>query len=87
VDNAAWPTVSGCSKYEQAFCDNAIDGAVLPELTADDLKDLGIHLVEDRRKLLAAICGPAERYCSGTRHTGSRVHGRTPAADGEALSG
>jgi hypothetical protein len=55
VDNAAWPTVSGCSKYEQTFCDNAIDGAVLPELTADDLKDLGVHLVGHCRKLIAAI--------------------------------
>ena len=29
--------------------------AVLPELTADDLKDLGVALVGHRRKLLAAI--------------------------------
>ena len=29
--------------------------AVLPELTADDLKDLGVSLVGHRRKLLAAI--------------------------------
>src|SRR5207302_8789682 len=28
---------------------------VLPELTADDLKDLGVSLVGHRRKLLAAI--------------------------------
>jgi hypothetical protein len=32
-----------------------IDDAVLPELTADDLKDLGVSLVGHRRKLLAAI--------------------------------
>jgi predicted ATPase/class 3 adenylate cyclase len=42
-------------QYEQAFCDNAIDSAILPELTADDLKDLGVRLVGHRRKLLAAI--------------------------------
>src|SRR6202022_1062588 len=39
----------------QAFCDNAIDATVLPELTAEDLKDLGVALVGHRRKLLAAI--------------------------------
>src|SRR5215831_8125848 len=42
-------------QYEEAFRDNAIDAAVLPELTADDLKDLGVNLVGHRRRLLAAI--------------------------------
>jgi len=32
-------------QYEEAFRDNAIDAAVLPELTADDLKDLGVNLM------------------------------------------
>jgi class 3 adenylate cyclase/predicted ATPase len=44
-------------QYEQAFRDNAIDAVVLAELTADDLKDLGVGLVGHRRKLLAAIAG------------------------------
>ena len=52
---AAWLHDLGLQQYEQAFHDNAIDAAVLPELTADDLKDLGIRLVGHRRKLLAAI--------------------------------
>jgi hypothetical protein len=51
----AWLHGLGLQQYEQAFCDNAIDAAVLPELTADDLKDLGVALVGHRRKLLAAI--------------------------------
>jgi class 3 adenylate cyclase/tetratricopeptide (TPR) repeat protein len=42
-------------QYERAFRDNAIDTAVLSELTADDLKDLGVTLVGHRRKLLAGI--------------------------------
>jgi hypothetical protein len=41
--------------YKRAFRDNAIDAAVLPELTAEDLKDLGVNLVGHRRKLLVAI--------------------------------
>jgi class 3 adenylate cyclase len=45
----------GLQQYEQAFRDNAIDAATLPELTAEDLKDLGVSLVGHRRKLLAAI--------------------------------
>src|SRR5260370_33382560 len=55
VDIAAWLHGLGLQQYEQAFCDNAIDSAVLPELTADDLKELGVRLVGHRRKLLAAI--------------------------------
>jgi class 3 adenylate cyclase/predicted ATPase len=52
---AAWLQELGLQQYEQAFCDNAIDDAVLPELTAEDLKDIGVGLVGHRRKLLAAI--------------------------------
>jgi class 3 adenylate cyclase/tetratricopeptide (TPR) repeat protein len=42
-------------QYEQNFRDNAIDAAVLTDLTAEDLKDLGVNLVGHRRRLLAAI--------------------------------
>ena len=55
VDIAAWLHGLGLQQYEQAFRDNAIDDSVLPELTAEDLKDLGVSLVGHRRKLLAAI--------------------------------
>jgi hypothetical protein len=55
VDIAAWLHGLGLQQYEQAFCDNAIDAVVLPELTAEDLKDLGVTLVGHRRRLLAAI--------------------------------
>jgi class 3 adenylate cyclase len=55
VDIAAWLHGLGLQRYEQAFRDNAIDAAVLPELTAEDLRDIGVNLVGHRRKLLAAI--------------------------------
>ena len=55
VDIAAWLHGLGLQQYEQAFRENAIDNGVLPELTTDDLKDLGVSLVGHRRKLLAAI--------------------------------
>src|SRR5256885_812250 len=50
-----WLRGLGLEQYASAFHDNAIDVEVLPDLTADDLKDLGISLVGHRRKLLAAI--------------------------------
>ena len=55
MDIAAWLQSLGMQQYEEAFRNNAIDAAVLPELTADDLKDLGVSLVGHRRKLLAAV--------------------------------
>ena len=55
MDVAAWLHGLGLQQYEQAFRQNAIDDAVLLELTADDLKDLGVSLVGHRRKLLSAI--------------------------------
>ena len=55
MDIATWLCELGMQQYLQDFRDNAIDAAVLPELSADDLKDLGVSLVDHRRKLLAAI--------------------------------
>jgi len=36
VDIAAWLHSLGMQQYEAAFRDNAIDAAILPELTADE---------------------------------------------------
>jgi class 3 adenylate cyclase len=63
---AAWLRGLGLQQYEQAFRDNAIDGAVLPELTADDLKELGVSLVGHRRKLLRAIAALRRGVDGGT---------------------
>jgi class 3 adenylate cyclase len=55
VDVEAWLRGLGLGQYEQAFRDNAIDPEILPRLTADDLKDIGVTVVGHRRKLLDAI--------------------------------
>src|SRR6516162_1849598 len=55
IDITNWLCGLGLEQYASAFHDNAIDDEVLRELTADDLKDLGVNLVGHRRKLLAAI--------------------------------
>ena len=55
MDIASWLHGLGLQQYDQAFRDNAIDASVLPELTAEDLRDIGVNLVGHRRKLLAAI--------------------------------
>ena len=55
MDVVVWLRSIGLGQYEAAFRDNEIDETVLPNLTAEDLKDLGISLVGHRRKLLDAI--------------------------------
>jgi class 3 adenylate cyclase len=55
MDIGAWLRNLGLERYEAAFRDNEIDETVLPNLTAEDLKDLGIGIVGHRRKILDAI--------------------------------
>jgi class 3 adenylate cyclase len=55
VDVASWLRNLGLERYEAAFGENAVDADLLPTLTADDLKDLGVTLVGHRRRLLEAI--------------------------------
>ena len=55
MDVVVWLRSLGLGKYEAAFRENEIDETVLPTLTADDLKDLGVAALGDRRKLLDAI--------------------------------
>jgi len=55
MDIADWLRGLGLEQYEAAFRENAIDAGVLRELTADDLRELGITPIGHRRKLLAAI--------------------------------
>jgi class 3 adenylate cyclase len=55
MDFGGWLRSLGLEQYEAAFSENAIDDTVLPNLTAEDLKDLGVGIVGHRRKLLMAI--------------------------------
>ena len=54
MDVAAWLQQLGLERYAQAFLDNDIAPAVLPELSDQDLRDLGVSLGH-RRLLLKAI--------------------------------
>ena len=55
MDVAAWLRGLGLEQYEPAFRDNRIDAKVLPRLTVEDLRDIGVTRVGDRSKLLEAI--------------------------------
>jgi class 3 adenylate cyclase/predicted ATPase len=72
MDVGGWLRGLGLERYEEKFRDNNIDLDVLPQLTADDLKDLGIAAVGDRRRLLAAIAALAEMTLSSGAETKAR---------------
>src|ERR1700758_2333291 len=55
MDIGGWLRGLGLERYEQAFRENEIDLHVLPELTADDLKELGVAAIGHRRLMLKAI--------------------------------
>jgi class 3 adenylate cyclase len=55
MDVGGWLRKLGLEQYEVAFRENEIDDTVLPSLTAEDLKDLGVGIVGHRRKMLDAI--------------------------------
>src|SRR6204780_523248 len=55
MDVVVWLRSLGLEKYEAAFRDNEVDESVLPNLTAEDLKELGVTALGHRRKLLDAI--------------------------------
>src|SRR5579859_933245 len=82
MDMVVWLRSLGLGKYEAAFRENEIDQTVLPSLTAEDLKDLGISIVGHRRKLLDAIAAlqkqtgvaetPARRRIVSAEHHAER---------------
>ena len=55
MDLGGWLRGLGLAKYETAFRENEIDETVLPSLTAEDLKELGVAALGHRRKLLGPI--------------------------------
>ena len=55
MDIEAWLRGLGLERYEPAFRDNEIDWEVLPKLTSDDLREIGVTAIGHRRKLLEAI--------------------------------
>ena len=55
MDIVVWLRSLGLGKYEAAFRENEIDETVLPSLTHETLKELGVTAVGHRLKLLDAI--------------------------------
>jgi hypothetical protein len=55
MDVAGWLRGLGLGQYGANFRDNKIDADMLPRLTGDDLKGIGVSALGDRLRLLDAI--------------------------------
>src|ERR1700758_591210 len=77
MDIGGWLRGLGLERYEQAFRENEVDLRVLPELTADDLKELGVAAIGHRRLLLKAI---ADLAAGAGRAAAEDVPAATPAS-------
>ena len=55
MDVEDWLRALDLGHYGAAFRENSVSMDLLPSLTADDLKELGVNTVGDRRRLLNAI--------------------------------
>ena len=72
MDIAAWLRSLGLEQYEPAFRENDVDAGLLPRLTSEDLKDIGVTSVGHRRRLLDAIAvlqGEADDHASAPQQT------------------
>ena len=58
MDLGVWLRSLGLERYEGAFRENEIDETVLPNLTAEDLKDLASRLSG-----IAASCSTLSQHC------------------------
>ena len=73
MDVGGWLRGLGLGQYEANFRDNKIDVDVLPRLTGDDLKEIGVSALGDRIRLLEAIAAlagakpPADVAASASR--------------------
>jgi class 3 adenylate cyclase/tetratricopeptide (TPR) repeat protein len=55
MDVANWLRALGLERYEATFRENDVDAELLPNLTAEDLKEIGITSLGHRRRLVEAI--------------------------------
>jgi class 3 adenylate cyclase len=85
MDVADWLRALGLERYEAAFRENDVNAALLPDLTADDLKDLGVTSIGHRRQLLKAIAALGDNAASGQGddHRASKLAAPPVVASGQ----
>src|SRR5262245_27620169 len=89
MDISAWLCGLDLERYEPAFRENAINEAILPKLTAEDLRDLGVTAVGHRRILLDAIAALRAETLRGPTERSVEPHlsgGKAPEAERRQLT-
>ena len=83
MDVVVWLRSLGLGKYEAIFRENDIDETVLPSLTHENLKELGVASFGHRVKLLDAIAA-LRSDASGKAHSvDAATTSSTPSAHPE----
>ena len=62
MDVGNWLRSLGFGEYAEAFAENGVDLGILRELTNEDLKDLGVARLADRRTILKSISSTFDRH-------------------------
>ncbi len=68
MDVADWLRSRGLQVHAAALAENGVDAALLADLTDEDLKDLGVAKLADRKRLLSAIVDLASDGAKTGRH-------------------
>ena len=55
IDVSRWLLRLGLADHAASFAENGVDASLLPGLTNEDLKDLGVSRLRDRKILMRAI--------------------------------
>jgi class 3 adenylate cyclase/tetratricopeptide (TPR) repeat protein len=83
MDVADWLRRLGLERYETAFRDHDVSAAVLPSITAEDLRELGVTSVGHRRRLLEAILAlRSDDVAAGELSQPSQSRPHRPVASG-----
>jgi hypothetical protein len=83
MDVLVWLRSLGLQKYEAAFRENDIDETVLPSLTHENLKELGVSSLGHRVKLLDAIAALRNEASGKTPSVGAATTSSAPSAYSE----
>src|SRR3984885_11601933 len=83
MDVADWLRGLGLERYEATFRENDVDAELLPTLTADDLKDLGVTSLGHRRRLLQAIAKLQDDDAASLQAVSSTSNRRASTSAGE----
>ena len=83
MDIVIWLRSLGLGKYEASFRENEIDETVLPSLTHETLRELGVAAIGHRLKLLDAIAALRNVASGNARSLDAATPSSTPSAHPE----